>query len=111
MGFIGQHAACARARAGFQARFGNRHDLARQIMQFHAIADCLQPIHRGRNAQRVAGFCIQPCQIPRGIQRDWSYVSPTQSAGSAQSLRHGPPSAPRISMNFLTRASGKMVVR
>mmetsp|Transcript_32390 Transcript_32390/g.82244 ORF Transcript_32390/g.82244 Transcript_32390/m.82244 type:complete len:211 (-) Transcript_32390:990-1622(-) len=40
-----------------------------------------------------------------------SYSRPTHSAGSAQIMRHGPPSAPRISRNFFSRTSGKMVVR
>ena len=38
-------------------------------------------------------------------------IIPTQNAGRAQILAQGPASAPRISMNFLSRTSGNIVVR
>jgi hypothetical protein len=41
----------------------------------------------------------------------WSYISPVQNAGSATIWARSPASAPRISMYFFTRASGKTVVR
>lgn len=40
-----------------------------------------------------------------------SYSRPTQSADRAQMIFQGPPSAPRISMNFFSLISGKMVDR
>lgn len=40
-----------------------------------------------------------------------SYNSPTHRADRAQMIFQGPPSAPRISMNFLSLISGKMVDR